>query len=139
VYAYDEVSVRSFLYQLDFYVYFPHPNMIEAFGRAILEALASGCVTILPPRFAPTFGDAAVYCEPMEVGALVEQFYGAPSAFLNQSWLAQQRVRELFGYDRYADVISAMLVPDGPAQRRPQIPAQRARGHEDVAAPLAAR
>ena len=48
VYDYDEVSVRSFLFQIDFYVYFPHPRMIEAFGRAILEALASGCVVILP-------------------------------------------------------------------------------------------
>ena len=48
VYDYNEVDVRSFLFQIDFYVYFPHPSMIEAFGRTILEALASGCLTILP-------------------------------------------------------------------------------------------
>ena len=31
-YDYDEVGVPGFLYQLDFYVYFPHPHQIEAFG-----------------------------------------------------------------------------------------------------------
>jgi glycosyltransferase involved in cell wall biosynthesis len=108
-YDYDEVDVRSFLFQLDFYVYFPHPTMVEAFGRAILEAIASGCVTILPDRFADTFGDAAVYCDPTDVGDVVARFYGSRELFLEQSRLGQARVRERFSHDAYADRILDLI------------------------------
>jgi len=109
VYGFNETDVRSFLHQLDFYVYFPHPNMIEAFGRAVLEALASGCVTILPDHFERVFGDAAVYCDPREVPDVIRRYYADSAGFLAQSGLAQQRVRERFGYDSYADLMSSLL------------------------------
>lgn len=109
VYGYDEVSVRSFLYQIDFYVYFPHPNMIEAFGRAILEALASGCVVILPTRFEETFGDAAVYCTPHNVQSIIRRYYAEPKLFLEQSRLAQERVRQKFSHDSYFSLVSALI------------------------------
>ena len=38
-------------------------RLVEAFGIAILEALASGAVPILPSQFRPLFRDAALYCE----------------------------------------------------------------------------
>ncbi|MGH8793091.1 MAG: glycosyltransferase, partial [Stackebrandtia sp.] len=108
VYDYDEVSVRSFLYQLDFYVYFPHPNMIEAFGRAVLEALASGCVVILPHEFSATFGDAAIYCGPDAVSEVVAHHYANPDAFLKQSRHAQDRVRERFSHQSYVDLVATL-------------------------------
>ncbi|HWI00288.1 MAG TPA: glycosyltransferase, partial [Propionibacteriaceae bacterium] len=108
VYDYDEVDVRAFLFQIDFYVYFPHPNMIEAFGRAILEALASGCVAILPSHFDATFGNGAVYCSPNEVQEVVRAYYGDKQLFLHQSRRAQERVRELYSHDSYFDVMSEL-------------------------------
>ena len=36
------VSPREFLDGLDAFVYFHHPDLIEAFGRTILEAIAAG-------------------------------------------------------------------------------------------------
>jgi hypothetical protein len=108
-YGFDETDVESFLYQLDFWIYFPHPQQYEAFGRAVLEALAAGCVTVLPPRFEATFGDAALYCEPKDVVALVDDLYGDPDRFLARSALAQQRVRERFSHDSYRKLVSDLL------------------------------
>ncbi|HEX2143696.1 MAG TPA: glycosyltransferase [Glycomyces sp.] len=108
-YGFNETDVDSFLFQLDFWIYFPHPNQYEAFGRAVLEALASGCVTILPPRFEPTFGDAALYCEPSEVADMVEAHYADPDRFLARSALAQQRVRERYSHDSYRKLVSDLL------------------------------
>jgi hypothetical protein len=108
VYDYDEVSVRSFLFQIDFFVYFPHPRMIEAFGRAILEALASGCVVILPPHFVDTFADGALYCDPEDVLNLVKRYSSNRRLFLAQSRLAQQRVRERYSHQKYIAQIVAL-------------------------------
>ncbi|HEU5128829.1 MAG TPA: glycosyltransferase [Glycomyces sp.] len=108
-YHYNETDVDSFLYQLDFWVYFPHPDQYEAFGRAVLEALASGCVVVLPPRFEPTFGDAALYCEPAEVADLVDAHYADPERYLARSALAQERVRERFSHDTYRKLVTDLL------------------------------
>jgi hypothetical protein len=108
-YGYNETDVESFLYQLDFWVYFPHPDQYEAFGRAVLEALAAGCVVVLPPHFAATFGDAAVYGEPSDVAGIVEAHYADPERFLAQSALGQQRVRERFSHDSYRKCIADLM------------------------------
>jgi glycosyltransferase involved in cell wall biosynthesis len=108
-YGFNETDVDSFLYQLDFWVYFPHPQQYEAFGRAVLEALAAGCVVVLPPRFEATFGDAALYCEPSEVVGLVDGLYADLERFLAHSALAQQRVRERFSHDSYRKLVSGLL------------------------------
>src|SRR5690606_18889235 len=73
-YGYDETDVKDFLFQLDFWVYFPNEIRIEAFGRAILEAMASGCVVILPDVFKTTFGDGALYCTPNEVRTVIDKY-----------------------------------------------------------------
>lgn len=108
-YRFNETDVDAFLYQLDFWVYFPHPTQYEAFGRAVLEALASGCVVVLPPRFEPTFGDAALYCEPADVAGLIDAHYADPERFASRSALAQQRVRENFSHDTYRKLVTDIL------------------------------
>src|SRR5262245_38209411 len=52
---FGEVSPRDFLRTIDFFVYFHHRETIEAFGRAIAEAIASGCVALLPHYLQATF------------------------------------------------------------------------------------
>ncbi|WP_158299646.1 glycosyltransferase family 2 protein [Glycomyces paridis] len=108
-YGYNETDVDSFLFQLDFWIYFPHPMQYEAFGRAVLEALAAGCVTVLPPRFEPTFGDAALYCEPSAVAGIVEAHRADPGRFLAQSALARRRVAERFSHDSYRTLVTGLL------------------------------
>jgi glycosyltransferase involved in cell wall biosynthesis len=109
VYGYDEIDVRSFLGQLDFYVYFPHPNMVEAFGRAILEAMAAGCVVLMPHHFRRTFGDAALYCRPDEVEGVVRHLHADPEQFLELSRTAQGFVRTAFSHDAYADLVATLV------------------------------
>ncbi|TQL78023.1 glycosyltransferase involved in cell wall biosynthesis [Stackebrandtia endophytica] len=108
-YDYDEVSVPSFLHQLDFYVYFPHPKQIEAFGRTILEALAAGCVTLLPHHFANTFGEGAIYCTPDEVPSLIDKYYSDEAAFLRQSHTAREQVERRYSHQSYYDLITTIL------------------------------
>ena len=114
IYRRDELDVANFLHQLDFYVYFPHPNMIEAFGRAILEALAAGCVTILPRHFEAVFADAAVYGEPFEVPQIIARYRKDVTGFLAQSRLAQRRVRERFSHDSYLSLVRPLLAAPQP-------------------------
>lgn len=78
-----------FLERIDFWVYMHHPDLKEAFGRAAMEALAAGCVAILPPYLEELFGDAALYAAPREVQGLVDTYYSNPNKFLEQSARAQ--------------------------------------------------
>src|SRR4029453_9651053 len=62
---------RDFLGTLDFFVYFHDERWVEAFGRTILEAMASGVPVIIAEHFRGTFGDAALYTDPAGVRDLV--------------------------------------------------------------------
>lgn len=103
-------GVAEFLRGLDFYVYFHSDAWSEAFGRAILEALAVGLVAILPAHFLDLFGDAAVYSGPREVKEVIARFVDDPSLYAEQSEKARnfaadyhrselfaQRLKKLFG------------------------------------------
>jgi hypothetical protein len=82
VMPFGAMAPREFLAQLDFFVYFHHPAWVEAFGRNILEAMASGLPAILPPHFRRLFGDAAIYAEPADVPSVLRQLYGDRSMLL---------------------------------------------------------
>jgi hypothetical protein len=71
-----DVSVRSFLYQLDYYLPLPTAEQHTDPDPEVLQALAAGCVAVLPPPFAETFGDAAVYCAPDETADTVRAWHG---------------------------------------------------------------
>jgi O-antigen biosynthesis protein len=103
VYDYDEVGIREFLHQIDFYVYFAHPQLVEAFGRSILEAMAAGCVTVLPPHFEEVFGEGALYCEPHEVEDLVLSLRSRPAEYFAKSAAAQAFVKRHFSRDSYLE------------------------------------
>lgn len=74
-----------FLEGVDFWVYMHHPDLKEAFGRAAMEALAAGCVAILPPYMRELFGEAALYATPSEVRGVVEEHRRDPEKFVEQS------------------------------------------------------
>ncbi len=102
-YDYDELPIKAFLYQLDFWVYFPNPIMVEAFGRAVLEAMAAGCVVVLPDHFADTFGEGAVYCDPIDVVKIVGELYSDFDRFREQSDRGREFVRRNFSADRFLE------------------------------------
>ena len=105
----DEEDVRAFLHSLDFYVFFQNSNAIEAFGRAILEAIASDLVVLLPPHYEEVFGAAAVYCSPAEVMDLIQFYRENPSEYFSQIEKSREALAENFTQEAHLRKISPFL------------------------------
>ena len=111
---------REFLAQLDFFAYYHHPALVEAFGRNILEALASGLPAILPPHFRPLFGDTAIYAEPADVPSVIRRLYADRPAYEEVVAGVQATVRARFGYQAHQARLSELIgQPDAIALAQP--------------------
>jgi hypothetical protein len=84
VYEFGSRPPEEFLREIDVFVYYHHPRWIEAFSRAMMEALAAGLPSILPPHFEAVFGDAAVYCAPRGVLGWIDRLRD-PAEYLERS------------------------------------------------------
>lgn len=102
-------GIPTFLATLDFYVYFHDPAWSEAFGRTILEALATGLVVILPKHFEILFGKAAVYADPADVVAVIEAFLAEPERYRSQGEQARRFVENNHDAAIYGDRIARMI------------------------------
>jgi tetratricopeptide (TPR) repeat protein len=87
-------DVGAFLDSIDFHVYFPREDMIEAFGRSPMEAMANGIPTILPFNMEPTFGAAATYARPEDVAKVVTDIWNDPARYAERSQSGIRFVRE---------------------------------------------
>jgi hypothetical protein len=90
-------SPEEFLRTIDFFVYFHDPDLVEAFGRTILEAMAAGVPVIVGPHFRAVFGDAALYCEPAGVREVVRRLHFDRDAYDEQVERARRFVADQFG------------------------------------------
>ena len=117
---------RDFVAQLDFFVYFHRSDLVEAYGRTIMEAMASGAVVILPHTFARTFGPAALYCSPGEVQGLVRSLSADAARYLEQSARGRDFVSGTHGYPVHVERLAGLVGPpsDEPvrvrSRRRPR-------------------
>lgn len=108
-YKKDALPVPEFLYALDYFVFYQHPLAVEAFGRVILEALASGVVVILPKHFERVFGAAALYADVNDVQDLIKHLHTdfcLYKAQLEKSWTV---LNERFSYSSYRQKIETLL------------------------------
>jgi len=105
-------SPRDFLADLDFFVYYHDPRWVEAFGRTILEAMASGVPVILPPHFEATFGNAATYAEPADVASIVHRLRGDRDAYEALIARAQEYARIHFSHDTHRRRIAELIGPE---------------------------
>ena len=110
-----EVSIAAFLATCDFFVYFDRKNRKPQPLRRLLEAMASGCVVILPVKFASLFADAAVYCEPTEVREVVDKFAADATLFEAQSLRARQYVAHAHDPARFAHALREFTHQTWPA------------------------
>lgn len=84
VWPFDSMPTPAFLSELDFLIHVPHEDYIEEFGRVVMEAMAVGIPVVVPTRFATTFGDAAICCEPAEVADRIEAIWRDEARYLEQ-------------------------------------------------------
>jgi glycosyl transferase family 2 len=108
VYGPADVSLRSFLYQVDFYLHLPAADAPADPDPDVLTALAAGCVVLLPPQYAATFGDAAVYCTTAEVEETVRLLHGNRTALREQSDRGPEFVRRHHGHELYAERVARL-------------------------------
>jgi hypothetical protein len=102
------VDTRDFLRGIDFFVYFHAKTYREAFGRSIVEAMASGAVVVLPESFQPVFGTAAVYCTPDEVESVVLRFLADDGEYESQQARGFGFVNTRSSYGSYVSLVRAL-------------------------------
>lgn len=91
-----EQDVRDFLAGLDFFLYLDNPDAHEAFGRTLLEAAASGVLTIAHPKHRTTFGDALDYADPGQAQDLVAAYVADPAAYADRVARTRAAVAERY-------------------------------------------
>ncbi len=124
VLPFGAMSPRDFLAGLDFFVYYHDPRWVEAFGRTILEAVASGVPAVLPPHFRALFGDAGIYAEPHEVRGVVEGLRGDRGAYEDHVRRAAVVARERFSYQTHVRRVERLVgPPSGTPETREPSPA----------------
>jgi glycosyltransferase involved in cell wall biosynthesis len=109
VIEFGEKEPRDFLAEHDVFVYFTHPDWVEAFGRVIFEAMAVGLPVVLPPTYERLFQDAAIYAEPQEVAQKVDLLMGDDAFYENQVERARAYVESKFGYSQHEARIRAAM------------------------------
>ncbi len=117
------LDTREFLAELDVFVYMDNPGAHEAFGRVLLEAAASGALTIAHPKHEPTFGSILDYALPHEVPALVAR-YRDPVLFHDRVARTLEGVRTTFGHGRFLSDVRELLGEPAPAARVDPTPVQ---------------
>jgi glycosyltransferase involved in cell wall biosynthesis len=108
VLAFDEVSPADWLSELDVFVSFPHPDMVEAFGRTLLEALAVGVPVVTDTRFGELFGDAVIACTPDRALHHVDALMADAARYEEMVQRGSRLVQERFGYDAHLRRLVAM-------------------------------
>lgn len=94
-------EVTDFLAGLDFFLYLDNPDAHEAFGRVILEAAASGVLTIAHPKHREVFGDTIDYALPGQAQELIAGYVADPQRYAARVARTRQAVAQRFGRDSF--------------------------------------
>ncbi len=109
VYPFNAKPVKHFLKELDFFVYYDDPMRVEAFGRVFIEAIAAGCLVILPPYYEPVFGKACVYAEAKDVREVIQRYWDDPEGYLDFVAAAQDIAKREWSYDTHVRRIKRLI------------------------------
>ncbi|GEN44230.1 glycosyltransferase [Alkalibacillus haloalkaliphilus] len=109
IYAFGEKDPKEFLKDLDIFLYYTHPDLMEAFGRVMFEAMSVGIPVILPPIYKPVFGEAAIYVEWPDVQKTILDLMDNPEWYDQQVQTAFHYVERTFGYSLHHNRIAGAL------------------------------
>ncbi|MGX9964191.1 glycosyltransferase [Roseomonas sp. F4] len=107
VLPFGSVHPREFLAEIDVFIYFHHPDWVEAFGRTIIEAMAVGVPVILPEFYRPLFGDAALYADKNTALDLARRIHADAKGYDAQVDKARDYARNNFSYERHLERLKA--------------------------------
>ncbi|NUR95557.1 MAG: glycosyltransferase family 4 protein, partial [Kribbellaceae bacterium] len=127
---FGSVDAKDFLRSVDYFVYFHDPSLVEAFGRAILEAMASGVPVVVPHHFRELFEDAALYRTTAEVQDTIRSLHRDRAKYREIVENARAYVEKHFGYASHAGRLKSLGVE---AAKAPT--AESTRSAADVNAP----
>ena len=111
IFPFNSLDPRVFLNNIDFFVYYHHPLLTEAFGRTIIEAMAAGIPVILPHHFRTLFNDSCLYRKPSEVKETVLSMYNDPNEFTCRSNIGRQFVIDNFSYKMHKTRLEELIGP----------------------------
>lgn len=103
-----EIDRRTYYRSLDFYVHHRQQRSAAQLELPVLEAMAAGCIAVLPPWMEPVYGPAAVYAEPPEVAAVLRRYMGEADSFMRQSSRGVEFARA-HRSSGYCDLINAIV------------------------------
>lgn len=104
----NAVNVREFLADLDFFFAMDHPHIYESSSRILLEAAASGVLTIAGPEHRDTFGEALDYAPPHQVKELLDRYTADPAAYRQRVQRSLREVERRFGHAGFATRMSTI-------------------------------
>ena len=93
---FNEEPVVQFLERLDIFSYFYARHWFEAFGRIVAEAALTETACILDKRLETNFRDVGYFCQPDEVGSVLEHLKNDPKVARVRAAKARQII-----VDRY--------------------------------------
>lgn len=113
LFRHGSIDVHEFLAGLDFFLYLDNPNAFEAFGRVILEAAASGVLTIVHPKHREAFGDVVDYATEDNAADVIAAYVNDPDAYVRRVARSQELVAHRYGHAAFADRVMQLIERPG--------------------------
>ncbi len=115
VIPFGAMAPAQFLADLDAFVYFHHPDLTEAFGRTILEALVARVLAVVPRHFEPLFGDACLYATPETAIDVVRAMIADSGAHRAQLDRASSIASQRFSHEAHRERLAKLIGPPATA------------------------
>ncbi|WP_022872425.1 glycosyltransferase family 2 protein [Nesterenkonia alba] len=116
----QDITRETYYRSLDFFVHYPQPATAERAELPVLEAMAAGCLVILPPGFSPVYGDAALYASPEQVHKTITEHTEDTQRYLAQSRRGVEFAAH-YGTGGYGELMNTLLgAPAADAHPRTQ-------------------
>lgn len=105
---FGSMPVKDYLDGLDAFVYYHREDWIEAFGYAVIEAMARGLPCILPPTLEGSFGTAARIATPEQAFNATLEVLDDPTEWRDAGY---DLVREHHSFDAVTRRLKTMIGP----------------------------